>query len=57
MSLDLEPFSVTNEAIRMHGDTAVVIDVSDDGLTKFTWIAMRQDNRWRVIAQTFSRVE
>ena len=57
ISLDIEPFSVTNEAIRVHGDTAVVIDVSDDGQTKFTWIAARQEGRWRVIAQTFSRME
>lgn len=57
LGLDIDPFSVTNESVRIHGDTAVVIDVSDDGTTKFTWIAVRREGRWRVIAQTFSGIE
>ena len=57
ISLDIEPFSVTNVATQVFGDTAVVIDVSDDGNTKFIWTAIRSNGRWRVIAQTFSRIE
>ena len=51
------PFSVTHETIRVHGDTALVIDVSEDGKTKFTWIATKRDGQWRVISETFSRIE
>ena len=43
--------------MRIHGDTAVVIDVSEDGGTKFTWIAIKRAEQWIVIAQTFSSVE
>jgi len=51
------PFSVTHQSIRVYGDTALVIDVSEDGKTKFTWIAIKEDGQWRVISETFSRVE
>ncbi len=57
ISLDIEPFSVTNEVTQLFDDAAVVIDVSDDGQTKFTWIAIREEGSWRVIAQTFSGIE
>jgi len=50
------PFRVTHELIRVHSDTALVIDVSESGKTKFTWIAIRRDGEWRVISETFSRV-
>jgi len=54
---EIAPFSVVHDAIRVHGDTAVVIDLSESGKTKFTWIAVKRDGRWRVISETFSRVE
>lgn len=57
VGLDLSPFKVTNESMVQHGDTVVVIDVSEDGATKFTWIAVRRDGRWQVVAQTLSAVE
>jgi len=57
LNLEIPPFSVANEAMRVFGDTAVVIDVSEDGKTKFTWVAVRIGDQWKVIAQTFSRVE
>ena len=50
------PFRVAHELIRVHADTALVIDVSESGKTKFTWIAIRRDGEWRVISETFSRV-
>ena len=52
-----QPFSVVHESIRVHGDTALIIDVSEDGKTKFTWIAIKRDGQWRVISETFSSVE
>ena len=51
------PFAVTHESIRVHGDTALVIDVAENGRTKFTWIAVKHDGQWRVISETFSRIE
>lgn len=57
IDLEISPFSVRNESLRQYGDTVVVIDVSDSGTTKFTWIAIRRDDDWKVISQTFSRVD
>lgn len=57
MSLDISPFKVKNESMVQHGDTVVVIDISESGATKFTWIAVRRDGQWKVIAQAFSNVE
>ena len=51
------PFVVTHESIRVHGDTALVIDVSENGKTKYTWIAVKRDGQWRVISETFSKID
>jgi hypothetical protein len=56
ISQDIPPFTVTNDFMAVHGDTAVVIDVSESGKTKFTWIARRVNGAWKVIAQTFTQV-
>ena len=56
IGLDIPPFKVINESMVQHGDVVVVVDVSDDGGTKFTWVAAKQDGQWKVIAQTFSRI-
>ena len=56
VGLDIAPFRVMNESMVQHGDTVVVIDLAENGTTKFTWIAVRDDGRWKVIAQTFSNV-
>jgi hypothetical protein len=54
------PFTVTHESIRVHGDSALIIDVSEDlsenSVYKFTWIAVRRDGQWRVISETISKV-
>ena len=57
LALDISPFTVNNESMTQFGDTVVVVDVSDSGTTKFTWIAVKRDDQWIVIAQTFSRIE
>lgn len=57
VGLDISPFKVKNESMVQFRDTVVVIDISESGTTKFTWIAVRRDGQWRVIAQTFSKVE
>jgi phosphosulfolactate synthase (CoM biosynthesis protein A) len=56
MRSNLEPFTVVNQVIDIHGDTALVIDASESGKTKFTWVAVRKEGRWRVISETFSHV-
>ncbi len=57
LSEKIPPFSVVHDVIRIYGDTALVIDISESGKTKFTWIAVNRDGQWRVISETFSRVE
>ncbi len=57
IGLDIPSFKVINESMVRHGETVVVIDVSESGTTKFTWIAIRRDGNWQVISQTFSNVE
>jgi len=57
LSEEIPPFSVVHDAIRVHGNTAVVIDISETGKTKFTWIAVKRDGQWRVVSETFTRVE
>lgn len=56
VGLEIEPFKVRNESMVQHGDSVVVIDVSEDGTTKFSWVAFRRDGQWKVIAQTFSNL-
>jgi hypothetical protein len=52
----IKPFQVTNESILLHGDTAIVIGVNTERTVKFTWVAVKKAQRWRVVAETFSRV-
>ena len=56
VALDIPPFKVINESMVQHGKSVVVIDVSENGTTKFTWIAIKQDGQWKVISQTFSHI-
>ena len=56
MGAKIEPFRVVHEVVRVHADTALVIDLSESGGTKFTWIAVKRGGHWRVISQTFSKV-
>jgi len=50
----LDPFTVENEVVNLHGNTALVI--STEGTTKFTWVAVKKDGRWVVISETFSKI-
>jgi hypothetical protein len=56
VGLDIPPFKVENQSMVRYGDTVVVIDISEDGATKFTYVAIRRDGQWKVISQTFSNV-
>lgn len=56
LKAELAPFEVVHDLIRVHGDTALIIDLSTDGRTKYTWIAVKREGRWRVISETVSKV-
>ena len=56
MGTEVKPFEVVNDAINVHGDTALVISETADHTTKFTWVAVRKERRWQVISETFSRI-
>jgi len=57
MGSNIEPFEVIHEAIRVHGDVAVVIDTSMDRKMKYSWIAIKREGQWRVISETFTKVQ
>jgi hypothetical protein len=57
ISADIAPFTVITDEVVVHGDTGLVISRTEDGGTKFTWIAVKRDGVWRVISQTLSSVE
>ena len=57
MKSTIEPFEVRHDAIRIHGDVALVIDSSSDRKSKYTWIAVKKEGLWRVISETFTKVE
>lgn len=54
MQNQLDPFTVVNEVVNIHGDTALVI--STERATKFTWVAVNKGGQWVVISETFSRM-
>lgn len=56
MNTDIDPFEVVHHEIRVHGDTALVIDRTPSGTFQFSWIAVRRDGQWRVISETMSTV-
>ena len=53
---EIKPFQVINESILLHGDTAVVIGVNSERTAKFTWVAVRKAQGWRVVSETYSKV-
>lgn len=57
INADIPPFEVVNELIRVFDNTAVVIDISGDGKTKFTSILLKTNGQWRVISETFNNVK
>jgi ketosteroid isomerase-like protein len=53
---EIRPFEVIHDMVRVHGDTALVIDLGADRLSKYTWIAIKRGGQWRVISETFSEM-
>lgn len=57
LSEPIAPYEVVHDLVRVFGDTAIVVDRFGPGLkTKVTWVAIRRNGQWRVIAETFSSV-
>lgn len=54
---EIQPFGVSYDEIRVHGNTAVVVNTITGTPTKITWVAVRQEGQWRAIVQTFSTVK
>ena len=54
MRSHIDPFTVVNQVVEIHGDAALVI--STMGATKFTWVAVTKSGRWVVISETFSKI-
>ena len=57
LEAEIMPFEVIHDVIRVHGDTALMIDITTDRKTKFTWVAVKRDGRWRVVSETFTNVK
>jgi len=52
----IDPFVVDKEAIKIHGDAALVIGVIKADDMKVSWVAVRKRGIWRAISLTFSKV-
>jgi hypothetical protein len=57
MSITPDKLATQHEIIRAHGNTAVVIDVSEDGCLKSTWTAVRNYGQWRIISESVTEVK
>lgn len=55
-SAKIDPFVVVKEAIRIHGDAALVIGVIKEDDLKVSWVAVRKSGAWKAISLTFSKV-
>ena len=56
MGKKISPFDVIHDAIVVHDGTALVIDLTTDRATKFTWLAVKKGGSWRVISETMTKV-
>lgn len=58
LSEPVAPYEVVHDLVRVFGGAAIIVDRFGDGLkTKATWVAIRRNGHWRVIAETFSSVK
>ncbi len=55
-SSKIDPFEVDREAIKVHGDVALVIGIIKGEALKVSWVAVRRSGTWRAISLTFSKV-
>jgi hypothetical protein len=57
LSRPIAPFKVTHDVVRIHGDTAIVVDrFGAEPEIKCTWVAIRREGKWRVIAEQMTAI-
>lgn len=47
-------FEVMHDVIEIHGDTALIINFSENRDLKVTWVAVKKAGKWRIISMTFT---
>jgi len=47
-------FEVMHDDIRLHGDTALLINFSKDRDAKVSWVVVKKAGQWRIISMTFT---
>ncbi len=58
LSEPVAPYEVVHDLVQVFRDTAIVVDHFGTGLkANVTWVAIRRNGQWRVIAETFSSVK
>ena len=55
-SSQIDPFVVDKEAIKIHGDAALVIGIVKGENLKVSWVAIRKSGTRKAISLTFSKV-
>jgi len=57
LSQPIAPFKVTHDVVRIYGDTAIVVDrFGAEPEIKCTWVAIRREGQWRVIAEQMTAI-
>ena len=56
MNGELKPFEVIHEEIRIHGNTAVVVDTVTEWKTRFIWVAVKKGEKWKVVSEVAIRI-
>ena len=52
LSKPILPFEVVHETVRVHGDTAIVVDsLAIRRELKFIWVAVKRHGQWRVVEE------
>jgi len=57
MSEKIDQFVVVMEAIKIHGNVALVVGVIKEENLKVSWVAVRKGGIWKAISLTLSKVE
>ncbi len=51
---ELPQFEVMHDDIRIHGNTALLVNFSEDRDSKVSWVVVKKDGQWRIISMTFT---
>jgi hypothetical protein len=57
LSRTIAPFKVNHDVVRIYRDTAIVVDrFGAEPEIKCTWVAIRREGHWRVIAEQMTAI-